>query len=127
MIKDTTKKHMKSTLTFFTACTLFTTAAFSQSSETRTLPSFSKIEIESIAKIHHRQDPVQSVQVSSKGMIDHVETTVKNGTLIISGSTDADLQISIPSVEMMSIEGKGEIVSESPLVSDELKLAISGD
>jgi hypothetical protein len=102
-------------------------SAFSQNMETREMPSFSKIEIESIAKVHLRQGSPQSVKINSEGLLRNVETEVRNNTLIIDGSTDADIQITIPTVEKLSISGHGEVTSEGSITSEELKLDISGD
>lgn len=103
------------------------TSAFSQNTEMRELPPFSKIEIESIAKVYLRQDVVQSVKVGSDGLLRKVETTVSNNTLHIEGSNDGELTISIPQIEKLSIEGKGEVIGQSPLNAEQLKLDISGD
>jgi hypothetical protein len=118
---------MKKKFILFAAFSTIISSVFSQGTEVRDLPPFSKIEIESIAKIYLRQDPVQSVKVNSDGFANKVETTVSNSTLHINGSTDGELHISIPDIEKLSIQGKGEIISETSIISDALKLDISGD
>jgi len=118
---------MKKKILFLIPFSAIITTAFSQNTEIRELPPFSKIEIESIAKVYLRQDPVQSVKVSSDGMLRKVETTVSNNTLHIEGNAEGELTISVPQIEKISIEGKGEVIGQSPLNSDQLRLDISGD
>src|SRR5690349_13877192 len=118
---------MKKKVLFLIPLSTILTSAFSQNTEVRELPSFSKIEIESIAKIYLRQDAIQSVKVSSEGLLHKIETTVSNNTLHIAGSVDGELTISMPRIEKLGIEGKGEIIGQSPLNADELTLDISGD
>jgi hypothetical protein len=46
---------------------------------------------------------------------------------MVNGSTDGELYVSLPDIEKISIEGKGEIIGQSPLNVDQLRLDISGD
>ncbi len=101
---------MKKKILFLIPFSAMITTAFSQSTEIRELPPFSKIEIESVAKVYLRQDAVQSVKISSEGLLRKVETTVSNNTLYINGSADAELAISIAQLEKINIEGRGEII-----------------
>ena len=61
-----------------------------------------------MAKVYLRQDAAQSVKVSSEGLLRRVETNVSNNTLHIEGSADGELTISVPQIEKISIEGRGE-------------------
>lgn len=101
--------------------------AFSQVSEMRELPAFSKIEIESMAKIYLLQDSIQAVKVTAEDGLQQIETTVRDRTLHIDGSGNGELFISIPHIEKLSIDGKGEIIGQTSIHSDALELAISGN
>lgn len=101
--------------------------SFAQGKETRQLPPFTGITISSIAKVHLRQDPIQSVQVVSNGISSTVETNVSNNTLHIEGGPNTELYIALPAIEKIDISGRGEVIGESLLTGDHLNLNISGD
>ncbi len=101
--------------------------AFSQSMETRQVEPFTGIKIESVAKVHLRQDANQSVQIVNNGIAGQVETRVNNGVLRIDGGPDAELYIAMPKFERASIEGRGEIIGESPINGDDMQFDIGGD
>jgi len=111
----------------FIVSSLVSCFAFSQNVEMRSLPSFSKIEIQSVAKIYLKQDSVQSVKVSTEGWLRSVETSVSNNTLVIDGSIDGELYVSMPRLERITISGKGEIIGQSAFTGERLDMEISGD
>ena len=100
---------------------------FAQGTETRPLPPFRGIEIESISRIYLRQDSIQTVRVASEGAFKNVETRVSNGILVVEGGPGTELYISMPQLEKINIEGKGEIIGQTPFTGDKLNLEIGGD
>jgi hypothetical protein len=110
---------------WMTVCSM-TLPMFSQNSEQRQLPPFTKVSIESIAKIYLRQDSVQSVLITSDAPLQSVETRVSNNTLYIEGG-ESELVISMPVIEKLAIRGNGQIIGQEPLQADQLVLDISGN
>ena len=118
---------MKKKIALLVSFCALLTPGFSQNTETRELPSFSNVEIGSVAKVYLRQDSVQSVKVSTDGLLRKVETSVRNNTLHIDGGSSTELVIGIPHIEKLSIEGQGEIIGQTPVYADQLTLEISGN
>jgi len=116
---------MKKMIVLLTVCSM-TLSLFSQNSEQRQLPPFTKISIESIAKVYLRQDSTHSVSVTTDGQLNAVETRVSNHTLYIEGK-ESDLVIGMPVIEKISIRGNGSIIGQEPLTADKLVLDISGN
>jgi hypothetical protein len=118
---------MKNKFIFSVLIACITGSSYAQLTEVRDLPAFSKIKIESVAKIFLRQDSVQSVKIVSPEANHDIETTVKDQTLRIDGISDDELYISSPNIEKISIDGKGEVIGQSLIRSNDLTLDISGD
>ncbi len=118
---------MKKNLFLITSLAYLATSSFAQDSDVRELPSFSKIDIQTVAKVYLRQEPVQSVKISSSDGFQRVETDVKNQTLCISGTQNAELHVGVPHLNKLILSGQGEFIGETPIQSDNLSLDISGD
>ena len=118
---------MKKKIFLLTVFTSMMVSVFAQNTEMRELPAFSKIEIESNAKIYLRQDSVQSVKVNTDDLIREVVMHVDDHTLHVNGNAQGELYISIPQIERINIEGKGEVIGMTPFLGSELVLNISGD
>lgn len=101
--------------------------AFSLSMETRQVDPFTGIKIESMAMVHLRQADAQSVQIVNKGIASRVETSVMNSILQIDGSPDAELYVSLPRLERVSIQGRGEVQGDTPFTGDAMRFEIGGD
>lgn len=107
---------------------LFLLASFSikaQNSETRTLPPFNSITIDSKAKINIQPGESQSVTVESNEL-NEVQTTVENGTLHINGKS-SKLDITIPDLNAIEIQGMGEVNVDSTFKNQTLTLRVSGN
>jgi|GEM_PF-494998 len=117
---------MKKNISFWIAFCSMTVAGFSQNTETRSLPSFTSISVESVAKVYLRQDSIQSVTVTSDEPLQKVETRVSNNTLHIEGK-EAELVISVPRIDGIAIQGQGKITGQTPIRTDQLTLDISGN
>ena len=118
---------MKKKLFIFASLAYLATSSFAQNSETRELSSFTKIDIQSFAKVYLKQESVQSVKITSNDGLQRVETDVKNQTLFINGTPNAELHIGAPHLDKLMVSGKGEFIGETPIQSDNLLLDISGD
>ncbi len=90
--------------------------------------TFTKINIESSAKVIIKQDSACLVEYSEeKSKLYNSPVSVKNGTLNVSWTGGNDLIVSLPLLEEVTISGIGNVVTESPLKVDQLKIAIAGD
>src|SRR4051812_40045048 len=108
-----------------TIALIFSSAvAFSQTMQLQ-LPSFTKIEINSIANIILKEDSTQSVSVDGT-IISSDVAQVKNGVLHIDNAGNNTFHVSIPKLEEIEINGHGDITSESMIHTDQLKLEING-
>ena len=96
-----------------------------QSTETRTLEPFSKINVKDNSKVYFTQGSNQQVKVETEDDINEVQTVVKSGTLNISGDKSI-LYITALSLEEVSVSGLGEVRSDSMIHTSSLTLAISG-
>ncbi len=115
---------MKS-LNLLSALILISGTLFGQKTANLQLAPFSKIRLESIATVYIRQDSVQSVKVVGN-LVQTNEANVKNDVLFIDNSTDNTYFISVPKIDEITIDGKGDVYSEAPIHSDYLQLKING-
>ena len=97
----------------------------SQDSETRTLPVFNAITIESKSKISIQPGSEQSVTVESNDLSE-VLTSVQNETLHINGKS-SKLDITIPSLSTIDINGMGEVDVDGTFKNQTLTLRVSGN
>ncbi len=88
--------------------------------------SFTKIELSSLGKVFITQGDSNSIEVSTSGSKDNIETKIKNNKLHIESSIDAEYHITMKNIEGLSVSGTGEIISSNTIVTDHLKLDVSG-
>lgn len=108
-----------------TTFVLISGTLFGQKTANLQLAPFSKIRLESIATVYIRQDSVQTVKVVGN-LVQTNEANVKNDVLFIDNSTDNTYFISVPKIDEITIDGKGDVYSEAPIHSDYLQLKING-
>jgi hypothetical protein len=104
---------------------LFTLNSYSQTKITG--ETFTKINILSSGKINLSQDAICSVTFSGDDKPGNGDVEFKNGTLIISGNLDEVLDITLPSLEEISIDGHGSVNGQNSFNAENLKLHIDGD
>ncbi len=104
---------------------LFSNILVAQKMETIALPPFSKIKISSVATVYLKQDSIQKVMIIGDES-SHVYAHVKDGILNIDNSVGNIFYISIQKLEEISVDGKGDVTSESKITTDKLALAIKG-
>jgi hypothetical protein len=100
-------------------------AAFIASAQTVTEP-FTKIDLSSVGKVFLHQGDSTGMVVNTSGDREKIRTEVKNGTLIIKSKVEAEYHITMKNIEGLGVSGSGEIISESPINSDNLSLDVSG-
>lgn len=103
--------------------------------ETRSLPSFSAIDLQMNGNVYYKTDSVSKVEIIAKQSIHPIlQTSVNNQALVIrynDGSTyDADESIRItvygPSVNRLSLTTSGSIYTDSDIHTPNLVLRSSG-
>ena len=104
---------------------LFSNIVVAQNVETVNLPAFTKIKISSVASVYLKQDSIQSVKIIGNQMNQNL-VSVKDGVLNIDNSAGSTFYISIPKIEAINVDGKGDVTSESKITGDKLMLAIRG-
>jgi hypothetical protein len=117
---------MKKAHTLLAALMILSLSAKPQAGTTRDLPPFTRVDVSKIDRVLISQDSVQRVSVESDNN-DDVHLSVNNGTLQVRGKGDADVYLSMPSVEALTVSGSGEIIGQTPIRSESLKLSIGGD
>lgn len=88
--------------------------------------NFTKVELNTIGKVYITQGDANKVEINSFGAKEGVQTNVKNNTLYIESSVDAEYRITMKNVEALAVGGTGEIISSAPITSDKLSLDVSG-
>jgi len=117
---------MKKVLNMLAALILLALSARPQGRTERELPPFTRVDINKIDRVVISQDSVQRVSVESENS-DDVQLTVNEGTLKVRGRGGADVYLSMPVIEALTVSGSGEFAGRTPIRSDRLQLAISGD
>jgi hypothetical protein len=112
---------MKSIIAFL----ILLSVTFISTAQTVTEP-FTKIDLSSVGKIFLHQEDTVGVVVNTTGNREKIRTEVRNGTLVISSKVDAEYNITMKNIEGISVSGSGEIIGETPLNADELRLDVSG-
>jgi hypothetical protein len=104
---------------------LFTCITFNLSAKGE--EAFTKINLDGNAKIFIRQDSMHVIRFGGSDNNFDVLSSIKNGTLTISGSPDNDINISLPKLEEINISGNGTVTGVSTFTVNDLKLSIDGD
>jgi hypothetical protein len=107
-------------LALSTFCTLFNLSANGGE-------AFTKIILDGNAKIFLRQDTAYVIRYSGNNDDFDAETSIKNGTLTISGNPDNDINISLPKLEEVKISGNGSVTGVSTFKVNDLFINIDGD
>lgn len=112
-------------LLFFLA-TICVPGAKAQTTETRELPSFTGIDIRSVAKVFVRTDTLQEVRIVSGSRSESTSTRVKNGILQIDG-VSSTVYVALPVLNQIDISGRGHVIGQSTFVGKDLSINIGGD
>ncbi len=112
---------------FLSILMLFLSVSVFSQSKALELAAFNSISIASYGHIYLSQGGQQSVVFTSGENLDNEMIIVKNGVLVINAKAGDELEITVPSLEKISIGGKGVVDGRTAFNSDELKLDISGD
>ena len=98
-----------------------------------TLDNFSKIELKGASKVTLKQGETQMVRVTAaQNIIDLLNRDVKSDEWeikfnnCIESSEDVTIEITIPTIEELSVEGSGSIKGEGLISSNLLELFIDG-
>lgn len=112
-----------------------------QNRETRAVPTFRKISYRVPGKLYLKQGSPQKVEIEgNRDLLSEIETTVKDGRLII-GDEDEDrwfswrqtdtrnkinVYITVENIDGLYVSGSGDLYAESVIKSSELELKVSG-
>ncbi|MDA7744828.1 DUF2807 domain-containing protein [bacterium] len=103
--------------------------------ETRTLDSFTKIEVEGEGDVFLHQitkETSHSIEIeASANIMDRIKTEVKNGKLIIGsdcirGNEKMNFTVYVADLSAMSISGSGSATTMTPFTVNDLDLEIEG-
>ena len=122
-IKNKIKIMKKLKLVIFSL--LLTAASSAQQSTNIELPRFSKIKVEGIATIYLSQDSIQSVRSSGDSNFPN-QLSVEDGTLIIDNIATNALYITLPEIDKITVEGRGDIIGQTVFSGEEMKFVING-
>ena len=95
--------------------TLFFTTFYASGQSNSVKEPFTKINIQGDAKVILRQDSVCSVRYTGSDDPSDDLTSIRNGTLIIGGNPNNELNISMASLEQIKIQGRGAVTGISHL------------
>lgn len=113
------------TIKLFIFGLLLTAVTSAQQSTNIQLPKFSKIKVEGIATIYLSQDSIQSIRSSGESTFPN-QLSVTDETLIIDNITTNALYISLPRIDKIIVDGKGDIVGQTVFKGEEMKFVING-
>ena len=101
--------------------------------ESRQVPPFQEIRLESSADVSVKVGPAQAVRVTVDGYLQrYVQTTVSHGVLVIDADDDVSMrtredvrvEVEVPALRRLSIEGSGDVVIDGG--AGDLALDIGG-
>jgi len=122
---------MKKGLIIFVAFFL-TGAAYSQSTETRNLSSFSRVQVGEAIKVYITKGTEESAKIETSGVdLDKVQTTVSGDKLRIemkSGNfrnSNVTVWLIYRNIESISISSAAKVMTENVLKSEKLRLEVS--
>lgn len=124
-------------LTFLLTFILSASLCFSQTRETRSVSSFTKVAFRVPGKLFLKQGNETKVEVEgSKEVLSKIETEVEGSKLSIKSEdkwnwkwTDSDritVYITMRDIEGLSVSGSGELVGQGKFTTEDLDLAVSG-
>jgi len=91
-----------------------------------TTDPFSKITIQSNARVYVMNDSVYSFRIDGQNSRGDLPT-VKNGALVVQGPFNDDLYVTSPDINEIVINGTGTVTSQQALNTRSMKLDILGD
>lgn len=106
--------------------------------QSRKVASFSEISLRVPGHLHLKQGNTQSIEIEAKSStLDELITEVKGRELIIRFTAKnyiwkdfnpgkIDIYITVPEIDKLGLSGSGDIVSDGPIKSRILDLAVSG-
>lgn len=103
-------------------------------SETRSLPSFSKITLDVSADIYLTQDSVQSVTIKAQeNILDILDTKVSGGRLeidfdrnCVKNHDQINIYVTVPNISEIDIKGSGDVIGLGPISVNTLNFDING-
>lgn len=129
---------MKKILSLITAFALITSASFAQKRETRDVSTFTKISFRSAGKVYVKQGSPQKVEIEgSAETLEKIKTKVEEGRLSIGpeekwnnwswgNEDDVTVYITVASIETLSVSGSGDMIVQTKITGNNLKLNVSG-
>ena len=139
-----TMRYFLSVVLLSTVMSLSVSAdVLAQDREIREVDPFTQIGFAISGTLYISEGQDHSVEVvGTAEELEHVETVVENGRLRIRGSQDsgwlswfwsssrrsvsADVYVSLPSLEGVSIAGSGDVIGETPFSADAFSVEIAG-
>jgi hypothetical protein len=130
---------MRKILSLFTAMVLLATVSFAQKRETRDVSAFTKISFRSSGTVYVKQGSPQKIEIEgSAETLEKIKTKVEDGKLSIGpeekwnnwswGDNDdkVTVYITVPTIETLSVSGSGDMIVETKITGNNLKLNVSG-
>ena len=129
---------MKKLFSIVTAFVLIASASIAQTRETRAVDTFTKISFRTSGKVYVKIGSPQKVEIEgSKEALEKVKTTVDGGKLSIGpegrwydwswgDDNKVIVNITVASIEALSVSGSGSMVVQSKITSGTLDLNVSG-
>jgi hypothetical protein len=108
-------------------CSFLLIAASLSAQQTTSGEKFTRINIMGNAKIFVKQDAACTIRYTGNDNASDAIASVKNGTLNIDGSPDNEINVTLPVLNEIDIDGNGSVTGVSTFNADDLKLKIGGD
>ena len=129
---------MRKILSLLSAMVLLASVSFAQNRETRDVSVFTKISFRSPGTVYVKQGGPQKVEIEgSAETLEKIKTKVADGKLSI-GPEDSwynwgwgddnkvTVYITVEAIEALSVSGSGDMVVQTKITGDNLKLNVSG-
>jgi hypothetical protein len=102
--------------------------------ESRSVSSFNKISLAMSGDVYISQGDRQSVEVeAAKDVMDIIETEIHGETLVVKTRNgnwrnlgDVNVYITVPKINGLQVSGSGEMVCQTPVVTEEIDIEVSG-
>lgn len=113
------------------------TTVYGQKRETRDVAPFTKISFRFPGKLYLKQGSPQKVELEGdEGVLKEVETTVKDGSLVIANeswfnnwggdNSSITAYITVPEIQGLRVAGSGDIIGQSRIKTNDLQVSVSG-
>jgi hypothetical protein len=128
---------MKKILFLMSAVLMIASTSFAQKRETRDVSTFTKISFRSPGKVYVKQGSPQKVEIEgSAELLEKIKTKVEDGKLSIGpesnwnwswGDDDkVTVYITVANIEALSVSGSGDLIAQTKITGNNLKLNVSG-